>query len=77
MYLKLSFTANTNIQQVMRMVAAIINTSSITSVASLVSTYTTNSWHATVTQNFDSTNSEIIRTTSPTTSVAQIGRAHV
>lgn len=74
MYLKLSFTANTNISQVMRMVAAIINTPSITSVASLVSAYTTNSWSTTVTQNFDTTNSEIVRTTSPTTSIAHIAK---
>lgn len=74
MYLKLSFTANTNISQVMRMVAAIINTPAITSVASLVSTYTTNTWHSTVTQNFDTTNSEIVRTTSPTTSVAHYAK---
>lgn len=77
MYLKLSFTADTNISQVMRMVAAIINNSAITSVASLVSTYTTNSWHATVTQNFDAVNSEIIRTNSPTTSVAHIAKLSV
>lgn len=74
MYLKLQFTADTNIQQVMRMVAAIINTPSITSVSSLVSTYTSNSWHSTVTLNFDQTNSEIIRTNSPTTSVAHIAK---
>ncbi len=74
MYLKLSFTANTNISQVMRMVTAIINTPAITSVSSLVSTYTTNTWHSTVTANFDSANSEIIRTNSPTTSVAHFAK---
>ena len=74
MYLKLQFTADTNIQQVMRMVTAIINNQSITSVSSLVSTFTSGSWHSTVTQNFDQANSEIIRTNSPTTSVAHIAK---
>lgn len=76
MFLKLSFTANTNISQVMRMVTAIINTPSITSVTSLVNAYTTGTWHSTVTQNFDTTNSEIIRTTSPTTSIAHYAKTN-
>lgn len=74
MYLKLSFTANTNISQVMRMITAIINNSAITSVTELVSTATTGSWSSTITQNFDAANSEIVRTTSPSTSVAHYAK---
>jgi hypothetical protein len=54
----------------LRILTDIINTSSITSVSALQSRFTSASYDATLTSNFDATNSTIIRTTSPTNTIA-------
>jgi hypothetical protein len=72
MFIKLSFTANTRITVPLRMLADIINTASITSVSTLQSRFTSASYAATLTANFDATNSNIIRTTSPTSTSAHV-----
>jgi hypothetical protein len=72
MFIKLSFTANTRISIPLRMLADIINTSSVTSVSALQSRFTSGSYHSTLTANFDAANSNIIRTTSPTNTSAHV-----
>ena len=72
MFIKLSFTANTRISTPFRMLADIINTGSITSVSALQARFTSGSYSATLTANFDAANSNIIRTTSPTNTSAHI-----
>lgn len=70
MFIKLQYTADTRITVPLRVLKEIINTSGITSVSSLQSTWTT--WDATLKANFDAANSNIIRTTSPTGTTAHI-----
>ena len=72
MFIKLSFTANTRITVPLRMLADIINTTSITSVSTLQSRFTSASYHSTLTANFDAANSNIIRTNSPTNTSAHV-----
>lgn len=67
MYIKLNYSADQPLNYIFRVVNEIINTTGITSVATLQSTATSASWHATLLQNLDATNSEIIRTGSGTT----------
>jgi len=62
MYIKLNFTADKNLPIIYRIVNELINTPAITSVATLVSTATSASWHSSLLANFDAANSEIIRT---------------
>ena len=63
MYIKLNFTAAKSAYQVFRTVNEIINTSGITSVATLQSTATAGTWDASLLSSLDAANSEIIRTT--------------
>ncbi len=74
MYVKLNYTSAVSLPTVLRVFTDIVNTSSITSVATLVARFTSASYHADLTTGFDANNSEIIRTNSPTTTVANYRR---
>lgn len=73
MFIKLSFSANTRLSKVLRILTDIINTNTITSVSALQSRFTSASYHSTLTSDFDAANSTIIRTVDPTTTKAVIG----
>jgi hypothetical protein len=64
MYLKLNFTADKSLNYIFRVVNEIINTSGITSIATLQSTATAGTWDASLLATLDASNSEIIRTSS-------------
>jgi hypothetical protein len=66
MFIKLQYTANKNINTIFRTVADIINTPSVTSVAALRTRETAASYHASLLNTLDDSNSEIIRTVDPT-----------
>lgn len=66
MFIKLQYTANKGINTIFRTVVDIVNTPSVTSVAALRTRETTASYHSSILSNFDDSNSEIIRTVSPT-----------
>jgi hypothetical protein len=70
MFIKLSFTANTRITIPLRIITDIINTSAVTSVSALQTRFTAASYNSTLTANFDAANSTIIRTVSPTSTIA-------
>ena len=72
MFIKLSFSADTRITVPLRILADIINTSSVTSVSALQSRFTSASYAATLTANFDATNSTIIRTVSPANTISHV-----
>lgn len=72
MFIKLSFTADTRVSVPLRILADIINTSSVTSVSALQSRFTSGSYSGTLTANFDATNSTIIRTVSPANTISHI-----
>jgi hypothetical protein len=61
MFIKLSFTADTRFTIPLRIIADIVNTSSITSVSALQSRFTSASYSATLTANFDANNSTICK----------------
>lgn len=62
MYIKFNFTADKQINYIFRIVNEIINNTGITSISTLNSVATANSWDASLLQYLDSANSEIIRT---------------
>ena len=66
MFIKLHYTSNKQINTVFRTVVDIINTPSVTSIASLRTRETAASYHANLLTGLDDSNSEIIRTVSPT-----------
>lgn len=66
MFIKLHYTSNKQINTIFRTVVDIINTSSVTSIASLRTRATAASYHADILTGLDDSNSEIIRTVSPT-----------
>jgi hypothetical protein len=66
MFIKLHYTSNKQINTVFRTVVDIINTPSVTSIASLRTRETAASYHANILTGLDDSNSEIIRTVSPT-----------
>lgn len=70
MFVKLSFTSNTRLTVPLRMLADIINTSSVTSVSALQSRFTSASYATTLTSAFDAENSTIVRTVDPTNTKA-------
>jgi hypothetical protein len=72
MFIKLSFTADTRVTIPLRILADIINTSSVTSVSALQSRFTAASYAATLTANFDANNSTIIRTVDPANTISHI-----
>lgn len=72
MFIKLSFSADTRITVPLRILADIINTSSVTSVSALQSRFTSAAYSATLTANFDATNSTIIRTVSPANTISHL-----
>lgn len=69
MYIKLNFTAGKPLNYIFRIVNEIINTTGITSVATLQSTATSGSWNSNLLSTLDATNSEIIRTGTGTTAL--------
>jgi len=69
MYIKLNFTADQPLNYVFRVINECINTTGITSIATLQSTATAGTWHATLLQNLDTVNSEIIRNGSGATAL--------
>jgi len=69
MYIKLNFTADQPLNYIFRVINECINTTGITSIATLQSTATANTWHATLLQNLDTVNSEIIRSGSGATAL--------
>lgn len=73
MFIKLQYTADTRLTVPLRTLKEIINNSGITSVSSLQSTWT--GWDATLKANFDAANSTIVRTNSPTSTVAHMSTA--
>lgn len=66
MFIKLQYTANKNINTIFRTIVDIVNTPSVTSIAALRTRETAASYHSSILANFDDSNSEIIRTVSPT-----------
>jgi hypothetical protein len=76
MYLKLIFTADKGLEPLLRILAYVINTSSITTPATLATALAnTGIFAADIGNGFDSANSEIIRTVSPSAStVAHIAK---
>lgn len=74
MYVKLNYTSATPITSILRVFTDIVNTSNITSVSALVARFTSASYHADLTTGFDANNSEIIRTDSPTNTIANYRR---
>jgi hypothetical protein len=70
MFIKLSFTTDQRMTVPLRILTDIINTPSITSVSALQSRFTSASYDTTLTSGFDATNSNIIRTNSPTNTIA-------
>jgi hypothetical protein len=62
MFIKLSFTTNTRVTIPFRILTDIINNQSVNSITSLQARFTSASYDATLTNNFDATNSLIIRT---------------
>lgn len=62
MYIKLNFTSDKPLNYIFRVVNEIINTSGITSIATLQSTATTNTWWSSLLSGLDANTSEIIRT---------------
>jgi len=78
MYLKLLFTADKGLEPLLRILAYVINTSSITSAATLNTALTnTGIFAADIGNGFDSTNSEIIRTVNLSTTTAHIAKTAV
>lgn len=75
MFIKLSFTADTRITIPLRILADIINTSSVTSVSALQSRFTSASYAATLTANFDANNSTIVRTVSPANTISHVSHS--
>jgi len=75
MYIKLLFTADKGLEPLLRILAYVINTSSITS-ASTLNTALTNTgiFAADIGNGFDSTNSQIIRTVNLSTTTAHIAK---
>lgn len=69
MYVKLNFTADQPLNFIFRVVNELVNNTAITSVSTLRNAANTGSWHATLLQNFDDVNSEIIRTGSGITAL--------
>lgn len=67
MYLKLNFTADKPLNYIFRVVNEIINTSSITSIATLTNAATANLWNSNLLATLDSANSEIVRTSTALT----------
>ena len=74
MYVKLNYTSAVSLPTVFRVFTDIINNSSITSVSALTARFTSASYSSDLTTGFDATNSEIIRTVSPSTTVASYRR---
>lgn len=72
MFVKLSFSSYVRATVPLRILADIINTSSITSVSALQSRFTSASYSTTLTSSFDATKSTIIRTDSPTNTTAHV-----
>jgi hypothetical protein len=70
MFIKLSFTSDTRMTVPLRIITDIINTPSVTSVSALQSRFTSASYDTTLTSNFDAANSNIIRTSSPSNTIA-------
>jgi len=66
MFIKLQYTANKSINTIFRTIADIINTPSVTSVAALRTRATAASYHSSLLDTLDDSNSEIIRTVDPT-----------
>lgn len=66
MFIKLQYTGNKNIHTIFRTIADIVNTPSVTSVAALRTRETAVSYNSTILNLLDDSNSEIIRTVSPT-----------
>jgi hypothetical protein len=65
MFIKLQYTGNKNINTIFRTIADIINTPSVTSVAALRTRATAASYHSSLLDTLDDSNSEIIRTVDP------------
>lgn len=74
MYVKLNYTSATSISTMLRVFTDIVNTPSITNVTALVNRFTSASYHSDLTTGFDATNSEIIRTVSPSNTIASYRR---
>jgi hypothetical protein len=66
MFIKLQYTANKGINTVFRTIVDIVNTPSVTSVAALRTRATAAGYHSSILNLLDDSNSEIIRTVSPT-----------
>lgn len=66
MFIKLQYTANKGINTILRTIVDIVNTSSVTSVAALRTRAADAGYHSSLLLNLDDSNSEIIRTVSPT-----------
>ena len=72
MFIKLQFTADKPLYQVVRVIADVINTSSVTSIATLRTRATAASYDASLLNLLDDANSTIIRTNDPTNVVTHI-----
>jgi hypothetical protein len=66
MFIKLNYTANKGINTVFRTIVDIVNTPSVTSIAALRTRATAAGYHSSLLLSLDDSNSEIIRTVSPT-----------
>lgn len=67
MYIKFNFTSDKQLNYIFRVVNEIINNTGITSIATLQTVATNNTWDASLLQYLDTVNSEIIRTGTGTT----------
>ena len=65
MFIKLNYTTDKRLTAIFRVVTDIINTPSVTSISSLQARATAASYDATILAGLDATNSEIVRTVSP------------
>lgn len=74
MFIKLNFTENKDLWDIFRILTDIINTPSVSSVSALQTRITQASYNAELISGFDATNSEIIRSVSPTTTKAHFCR---
>lgn len=79
MYIKLNFTADTNLVEVFRVCNEMINNVNIVSVSTLQTVATGNSWNNQAITNLDATNSEILRTSNllPTQLTLANTRSHI
>jgi len=75
MFIKLQYTANKTLADILRVAADIINNPSVTSVAALRSRETAANYHPTILANFDDSNSEIIRTVNPSNVKVHVRKA--